>query len=72
MWYGDVHVANGNVLISYDRGRSFLILGGEASSTACDGCTDMRRQFLSVAYDHVSDIVYAGSCVAFSIDTHCG
>ena len=61
MWYGDVLVANGNVLISYDRGRSFHILGDEASSTACEGCTDMRRQFLSVAYDHAADIVYAGS-----------
>ena len=60
MWYGDVHVANGNVLVSYNRGRSFLRLGGESSS-GCDGCADMKRQFLSVAYDAAADIVYAGS-----------
>ena len=61
MWYGDVHVANGNVLISYDRGRTFQRLGGESSSSAVNGSADMRRQFLSVAYDAAADIVYAGS-----------
>jgi len=60
MWYGDVHVATGKVVISYDRGRSFTHLGGDSSSN-CDGCGDMSRQFLSIAYDSAADIVYAGS-----------